>query len=187
MDSVRFDLLSLDPSTQLLRENHVHVASGSEPTFTPVMQRLAWPAELDLMARIAGLRLTRAMGRLASTALHGRTATTSSRSTSLPPPGSVDTWTRRHQALTRPASGVSDRRTRFCPSGRENSILSIGSKNSILSVGSAGSILSIGSAAAFASLLSIGSFASVASTLSSMSLGSLLSHRGRRGLMSAGR
>jgi SAM-dependent methyltransferase len=62
VDSVRFDLLSLDPSTQLLRENHVHVASGSEPTFTPVMQRLAWPAELDLMARIAGLRLRERWG-----------------------------------------------------------------------------------------------------------------------------
>jgi SAM-dependent methyltransferase len=55
-DSVRFDLLRLDPSTQMLHENHVHVSSEGV-TFNPVMQRYAWPSELDLMARIAGLRL----------------------------------------------------------------------------------------------------------------------------------
>ncbi len=62
IDSVRFDLLSLDPATQLLRENHVQLSRGSAPTFTPVMQRLAWPTELDLMARIAGLRLRERWG-----------------------------------------------------------------------------------------------------------------------------
>jgi len=56
VDSVRFDLLRLDPSTQVLVENHVHV-SPDGITFTPVMQRYAWPSELDLMARFAGLRL----------------------------------------------------------------------------------------------------------------------------------
>ena len=56
VDSVRFDLLRLDPSTQVLVENHVHV-SPDGITFNPVMQRYAWPSELDLMARFAGLRL----------------------------------------------------------------------------------------------------------------------------------
>jgi hypothetical protein len=56
VDSVRFDLLRLDPSTQILQENHVRVSHGGV-TFNPVMQRYAWPSELDLMARIAGLQL----------------------------------------------------------------------------------------------------------------------------------
>jgi hypothetical protein len=61
IDSVRFDLLRLDPSTQVLHENHVHV-SHDGVTFNPVMQRYAWPSELDLMARIAGLRLQERWG-----------------------------------------------------------------------------------------------------------------------------
>ncbi len=56
VDSVRFDLLRLDPSTQVLSENHVQVTVDGI-AFNPVMQRYAWPSELDLMARIAGLRL----------------------------------------------------------------------------------------------------------------------------------
>jgi Methyltransferase domain len=56
VDAVRFDLLRLDPSTQMLYENHVRVSHGGV-TFNPVVQRYAWPSELDLMARIAGLRL----------------------------------------------------------------------------------------------------------------------------------
>ena len=56
VDSVRFDLLRLDPSTQILYENHVRVSKDGV-TFNPVAQRYAWPSELDLMARMAGLRL----------------------------------------------------------------------------------------------------------------------------------
>jgi hypothetical protein len=56
VDAVRFDLLRLDPTTQMLYENHVRV-SRNGITFNPVVQRYAWPTELDLMARIAGLRL----------------------------------------------------------------------------------------------------------------------------------
>jgi hypothetical protein len=56
VDAVRFDLLRLDPSTQMLYENHVRV-SHDGVSFNPVVQRYAWPSELDLMARIAGLRL----------------------------------------------------------------------------------------------------------------------------------
>lgn len=61
VDSVRFDLLRLDPSTQLLSENHVRV-SHDGVSFNPVVQRYAWPSELDLMARIAGLRLRERWG-----------------------------------------------------------------------------------------------------------------------------
>lgn len=56
VDAVRFDLLRLDPAAQMLYENHVRV-SHDGVTFNPVVQRYAWPSELDLMARIAGLRL----------------------------------------------------------------------------------------------------------------------------------
>jgi SAM-dependent methyltransferase len=59
--AVRFDILRLDPSTQMLYENHVQLASNGA-TFTPVVQRYAWPSELDLMARIAGLRLAERWG-----------------------------------------------------------------------------------------------------------------------------
>ena len=55
VDEVRLDLLRNDPSTQVLEENHVTI-SASGIRFNPVVQRYAWPAELDLMARIAGLR-----------------------------------------------------------------------------------------------------------------------------------
>ena len=56
VDEVRLDLLRVDPSTQILEENHVTI-SETGIRFNPVVQRYAWPAELDLMARIAGLRL----------------------------------------------------------------------------------------------------------------------------------
>lgn len=61
VDAVRFDLLRLDPSTQMLYENHVGV-SREGVTFNPVVQRYAWPSELDLMARIAGLHLAERWG-----------------------------------------------------------------------------------------------------------------------------
>ena len=61
VDAVRLDLLRLDPATQMLYENHVHI-SHEGLTFNPVMQRYAWPSELDLMARIAGLHLEERWG-----------------------------------------------------------------------------------------------------------------------------
>jgi hypothetical protein len=61
VDAVRFDLLRLDPATQTLYENHVALSKDGA-RFTPVVQRYAWPSELDLMARIAGLRLTQRWG-----------------------------------------------------------------------------------------------------------------------------
>ncbi len=61
VDAVRLDVLRLDPSTQMLYENHVHLTVDGA-RFVPVVQRYAWPSELDLMARIAGLRLEQRWG-----------------------------------------------------------------------------------------------------------------------------
>lgn len=54
--AVALDVCSYDPVTQVLDENHVRL-SAEGITFGPISCRLAWPAELDLMARLAGLRL----------------------------------------------------------------------------------------------------------------------------------
>ncbi len=40
----------------MIDESHVTLSRGGI-RLNPVVQRYAWPAELDLMARIAGLRL----------------------------------------------------------------------------------------------------------------------------------
>lgn len=56
VDEVRLDVGRHDPVHQLLDESHVTL-SARGVTVTPVVTRYAWPAELDLMARIAGLRL----------------------------------------------------------------------------------------------------------------------------------
>jgi SAM-dependent methyltransferase len=45
-----------DPVTQRLEESHV-VLSRAGVRVYPIVTRYAWPSELDLMARIAGLRL----------------------------------------------------------------------------------------------------------------------------------
>lgn len=55
-DSVTLDVNRFDPATQLLEENHVTV-SPDGIRLAPIVQRVAPPAELDLMARLAGLNL----------------------------------------------------------------------------------------------------------------------------------
>lgn len=57
VDEARLDLARFDPVTQLLEESHVSLTSGGV-RLNPIVTRYAWPSELDLMARIAGLRLT---------------------------------------------------------------------------------------------------------------------------------
>lgn len=57
IDAVTLDVCSYDPVTQLLDENHVRFSADEGITFSPISCRLAWPAELDLMARLADLRL----------------------------------------------------------------------------------------------------------------------------------
>jgi SAM-dependent methyltransferase len=56
IEEVGLDVAQYDPATQLLTENHV-VLTTDGATFFPIVTRYAWPSELDLMARIAGLRL----------------------------------------------------------------------------------------------------------------------------------
>ena len=56
VDHVVFDVSRYDPVSQILSENHVRI-SANGIVFGPIRVRLANPAEFDLMARIAGLRL----------------------------------------------------------------------------------------------------------------------------------
>src|SRR6266700_4414955 len=56
VDVVRLDVGRYDPVTQRLEESHV-VLSSDRVRVNPIVTRYAWPSELDLMARIAGLRL----------------------------------------------------------------------------------------------------------------------------------
>jgi SAM-dependent methyltransferase len=58
---VRLDVGRHDPVTQRLDESHV-VLSREGVRLFPVVCRYAWPHELDLMARIAGLRLKERWG-----------------------------------------------------------------------------------------------------------------------------
>lgn len=53
---VRLDVGRHDPVNQILDETHVHMSSEGL-RLHPIVTRYAWPSELDLMARIAGLRL----------------------------------------------------------------------------------------------------------------------------------
>jgi SAM-dependent methyltransferase len=54
--NIRLDTARYDPMTQLLEENHVTL-SNTGIHLDPIVTRYAWPSELDLMARIAGLHL----------------------------------------------------------------------------------------------------------------------------------
>ena len=58
---VRLDVARHDPMTQLLEESHVSLSRGGV-RLNPIVTRYAWPSELDLMARIAGLRLKERWG-----------------------------------------------------------------------------------------------------------------------------
>ncbi|MGB0386471.1 MAG: methyltransferase domain-containing protein [Ardenticatenaceae bacterium] len=53
---VVFDVARYDPVTQLLEENHVRLTENGIK-MNPIVCRLITPGEMDLMARIAGLRL----------------------------------------------------------------------------------------------------------------------------------
>ena len=55
MNAVGFDVAQYDQVTQLLTENHVTFTTDGT-RFGPIVTRYAWPSELDLMARLAGLR-----------------------------------------------------------------------------------------------------------------------------------
>ena len=57
IDEVSLDAFTHDAVAQRLDINHVTLTSGAGIRMYPVVLRYAWPSELDLMARIAGLRL----------------------------------------------------------------------------------------------------------------------------------
>ncbi|HEV7206938.1 MAG TPA: class I SAM-dependent methyltransferase [Jatrophihabitans sp.] len=61
VDHVVLDVCRYDPSTQILDENHVRI-SADGIRLAPIQQRLSYPSELDLMARLAGLRLRQRWG-----------------------------------------------------------------------------------------------------------------------------
>lgn len=56
VDGAQIGVWQHDPVTQVLRGQHIWLGTGGVKV-NPIVQRYAWPAELDLMARIAGLRL----------------------------------------------------------------------------------------------------------------------------------
>jgi hypothetical protein len=58
---VRLDVLKHDAATQTIEESHLTL-SASGLHLNPVVQRYSWPSELDLMARLAGLRLRERWG-----------------------------------------------------------------------------------------------------------------------------
>jgi hypothetical protein len=61
VDEVWLDVGRHDPVKQLLEESHVSLSAKGVRVF-PIVCRYAWPSELDLMARIAGLRLAERWG-----------------------------------------------------------------------------------------------------------------------------
>lgn len=54
--TVKLDVGRFDPVTQLLDESHVTL-SAEGVRVSPIVTRYVWPSEMDLMARLAGLRL----------------------------------------------------------------------------------------------------------------------------------
>ena len=60
-DEVRIEAGRHDPVAQRLDKNHLSFVGGGVQ-LNPVVLRYAWPAELDLMARLAGLRLQQRHG-----------------------------------------------------------------------------------------------------------------------------
>ena len=55
-DRVSIDLSRHDAVAQIVASSHVHI-SGQGVRLYPVKLRYAWPSELDLMAKLAGMRL----------------------------------------------------------------------------------------------------------------------------------
>ncbi len=61
VDQVRLDVLRHDIATQMIEESHISLSTAGVH-LNPVVQRYAWPSELDLMAQMAGLRLKHRWG-----------------------------------------------------------------------------------------------------------------------------
>ena len=71
--TVVLDVARYDPVTQLLAENHVQL-SADGITLHPIVCRLITPGEMDLMARIAGLRLVERFATWERTAFDARSS-----------------------------------------------------------------------------------------------------------------
>lgn len=56
VDEVTLDVARFDTVTQLLEESHIQITENGI-RLSPIVTRYIWPSEMDLMARIAGLRL----------------------------------------------------------------------------------------------------------------------------------
>jgi SAM-dependent methyltransferase len=61
VDHVQLDVARHDPVTQRLDETHVSITREGV-RLGPIVTRYIWPSEMDLMARIAGLRLRERWG-----------------------------------------------------------------------------------------------------------------------------
>ncbi len=57
-----YELSIHDPVTQVVRSHHVRRFEDGSTVVLPVTIRYAWPAEMDLMARLAGLELEERLG-----------------------------------------------------------------------------------------------------------------------------
>lgn len=53
----RWGFDTYDVATQTMSSHHLKIADDGRATYTPVPFRYVWPAELDLMAQLAGMRL----------------------------------------------------------------------------------------------------------------------------------
>lgn len=62
VDEVYLDATVLDPVDQRVDGEHVILRDGEPVRMLPVSLRFAWPSELDLMARLAGLTLEARFG-----------------------------------------------------------------------------------------------------------------------------
>ncbi|HEX2377124.1 MAG TPA: class I SAM-dependent methyltransferase [Gaiellales bacterium] len=62
VDEVWLDVARYDPVTQRLEETHVRLRTDGGVGLFPIVTRYCYPSELDLMARIAGLRLKERWG-----------------------------------------------------------------------------------------------------------------------------
>jgi SAM-dependent methyltransferase len=57
LDEHTLEMTIYEPVTQLLSSHHVKRLANGETVVLPVEIRFAWPSEIDLMARLAGLEL----------------------------------------------------------------------------------------------------------------------------------
>lgn len=57
VDSAMLEVARYQPATQRVDAQHIFLRHGQPPDVVPVRLRFAWPSELDLMGRLAGLVL----------------------------------------------------------------------------------------------------------------------------------